>query len=241
MNKVIYIAKKELLAYFKSSTAYILLALMISIFNIFFFMIIDQNREASLSDVFRVMSFMLIFLAPIITMRLFSEEKLTGTMELLMTAPISNTAIVLGKYVGVLSLFSIMICITFFYYGIIEYFANPDRLTIFSGYVGVWLEGALFLSIGLMTSSWTRNQIVAAMASLSIIFLLYFSVNISPYFSGSASALFDNINTLKHLQNFVSGSFTVSDISYYLSGILVCLVITRVSIENRPLTEIFQR
>lgn len=241
MSKVIYIAKKELSSYFKSSTAYIVLAMMISIFNVFFFMIIDQNREASLSDVFLVMDFMLIFLAPIITMRLFSEEKLTGTMELLLTAPISNTSIVLGKYIGVLILFSIMISITFFYYGVVEYFGKPDRLTIMSGYIGVWLEGALFLSIGLMTSSWTRNQIVAAMMSLSLIFLLYFSASISPYFSGSAETLFQNMSSLKHLESFVSGSVTVIDINYYLSGILVCLVITRVSIENRYLADIFRR
>lgn len=241
MSKVIYIAKKELSSYFKSSMAYIVLAMMISIFNIFFFMIIDQNREASLSEVFLVMDFMLIFLAPIITMRVFSEEKLTGTMELLMTAPISNTAIVLGKYIGVLVLFTIMIGITFFYYGVVEVFATPDRLTIMLGYIGVWLEGALFLSIGLMTSSWTRNQIVAAMMSFSFIFLLYFSASISAYFSGGAETLFENLSALKHLENLVSGSFTVNDISYYLSGILVCLIITRVSIENRSLTEVFRR
>lgn len=241
MNKVIYIAKKELSSFFKSPTAYVVLALIISIFNAFFFMIIDQNREASLSDVFLLMDFILIFLAPIITMRLFSEEKSSGTMELLMTAPISNTAIVLGKYFGVLILFLIIISITFFYYLIIEYFAEPDSLTILWGYIGVCLEGALFLSIGLMASSWTRNQIVAAMTSLSIIFLLYFSANISPFFSGSIVGLFDNINTLKHFENFVSGSFTIGDIAYYLSGILFCLVITRVSIENRHLAEVFQK
>ncbi len=241
MSKVICIAKKELSSYFKSPMAYIVLAMMISIFNIFFFLIIDQNREASLGDVFLVMDFMLIFLTPIITMRLFSEEKLTGTMELLMTAPISNTAIVLGKYIGVLTLFSIMIIITFFYYGVVEYFGQPDRLTILFGYVGVWLEGALFLSIGLMASSWTRNQIVAAMMSLSLIFLLYFSANISPHLTGSAETLFESISSLNHLENLVSGSFTVSDISYYFSGILVCLLITRVSIENRQLAGISRK
>lgn len=233
MDKVIFIAKKELSSYFKSSTAYIVFVLMISIFNIFFFMIIDQNREASLRDVFLVMDFMLIFLAPIITMRLFSEEKLTGTMEFLMTAPVSNTAIVLGKYLGVLTLFSILISITFLYYGIIEYFGSPDRLTVFTGYIGVWLEGALFLSIGMMASSWTRNQIVAAMISFALIFLLYFSATLAPYFSGSVETVIQQFSTLKHLENLVSGSFNVSDITYYLSGIAVCLVIARLSIEQR--------
>lgn len=239
MSKAIYIAKKELSSFFKSPTAYIVLAMMISIFNIFFFMIIDQNREASLESVFLVMDFMLIFLIPIITMRLFSEEKSNGTMEFLMTAPITNTAIVVGKYLSVLILFSTMISITFIYFGIVEYFANPDRLTIVFGYVGVYLDGALFLAIGLMTSSWTRHQTVSGMLSISIILLLYFAGSIASYFSGSVEALIKSASTLTHLENFVAGSFTINDISYYLSGILVCLIITRISIENRRLAEIF--
>ena len=98
MSKILSIAKKELMTYFKSPIAYIILILTITIFNIFFFMIIDQNREVSLRDIFQVMEFMFVFLVPLLTMRMFSEEKLTGTMEFLMTAPLTNTAIVLGKY-----------------------------------------------------------------------------------------------------------------------------------------------
>ena len=233
MDKVFFIAKKELSSYFKSPTAYIVFVLMISIFNIFFFMIIDQNREALLRDVFLVMDFMLIFLAPIITMRLFSEEKMTGTMEFLMTSPLSNTAIVLGKYIGVLILFTILISITFLYYGILEIFANPDRLAILSGYLGIWLEGAFFLAIGVMASSWTRNQIVAAMLSFGLIFVLYFSSNVSSYFAGSAGTIIHNISSLTHLESFVTGVIRLSDLTYYISGILVCLVVARLSIESR--------
>ena len=100
MNKVFAIAKKELTAYFKLPIAYIVLILTISVFNVFFYMIIDQNREASLRDIFKVMEFMFVFLIPLLTMKIFSEEKLTGTIEFLMTSPITNTAIVLGKYLG---------------------------------------------------------------------------------------------------------------------------------------------
>ncbi|HEB28125.1 MAG TPA: ABC transporter [Porticoccus sp.] len=233
MDKIYFIAKKELATYFKSPIAYIILILMISIFNIFFFMIIDQNREASLRDVFLLMEFMFVFLVPLITMRMFSEEKLTGTMEFLMTAPVTNTAIVLGKYVGVLLFFSLMISMTFVYYGIIEYFGSPDTMTTFSGYFGVWLEGAFFLSIGMMTSSWTRNQIVAAMTSYIILFLLYFSTSFTQYFGGNIEKAIQQISTLSHLENLVAGIVTVGDITYYLSGILLCVVLTRLSIENR--------
>ena len=233
MDKVFFIAKKELSSYFKSPTAYIVFVLMISIFNIFFFMIIDQNREAALRDVFLVMDFMLIFLAPIITMRLFAEEKMTGTMEFLMTSPLSNTAIVLGKYIGVLMLFSLLISITFLYYGMLEAFANPDRMAIWSGYLGIWLEGAFFVSIGLMASSWTRNQIVAAMISFALIFALYFSANIASYFSGSVALMLHNISSLTHLESLVSGVIRLSDIVYYISGIVFCLVVARLSIESK--------
>ena len=233
MDKIYFIAKKELAIYFKSPIAYIILVLMISIFNIFFFMIVDQSREASLRDVFQLMEFMFIFLVPLITMRMFSEEMSSGTMEFLMTAPVTNTAIVLGKYAGVLLFFSMMLSMTFVYYGIIEYFGSPDKMTTFSGYFGVWLEGAFFLSIGMMASSWTRNQIVAAMTSYMILFLLYFSTSFTHYFSGNLEIVIQQIGTLKRLENLVAGIVTVGDITYYLSGILLCVMLTRLSIENR--------
>ena len=233
MTKIIIIAKKELAAYFKSPIAYIILILTISIFNIFFFMIIDENREVSLRDVFKVMEFMFVFLAPLLTMRTFSEEKLTGTMEFLMTTPTTNTAIVLGKYLACLIFFTLLLSMTTVYYLIIEYFGRPDRLATLSGYMGVWLEGAFFLSIGILTSSWTRNQIVAAISSYTIIFLLYFSSIFIKYFSGTAETVILYISTLSHLENLAVGLVTTADSVYYLSGIVVCIVLTRFSIENR--------
>lgn len=233
MSKILSIAKKELVSYFKSPVAYIILILTIVIFNVFFFMIIDQDREASLKGVFQVMEFMFIFLVPILTMRIFAEERSTGTIELLMTSPLTNTEIVLGKYLGVLAFFSTIIGLTFVYYGIVEYFGHPDRMTIFAGYAGIWLEGAFFLAVGMMTSSWTRNQIVAAITSYAILFLIYFSISFMKYFSGPAEAAIRQLSTWTHLENFSSGLITAGDVVYYLSGILVCVALTRLSIENR--------
>ena len=233
MSKIIIIAKKELAAYFKSPIAYIILILSISIFNIFFFMIIDENREVSLRDVFKVMEFMFVFLVTLLTMRIFSEEKLTGTMEFLMTTPTTNTAIVLGKYLASLIFFTLLLSMTTVYYLIIEYFGQPDRLSTLSGYMGVWLEGAFFLSIGILTSSWTRNQIVAAISSYTILFLLYFSSTFIKYFSGTAETVILYISTSNHLENFAVGLVTTADSVYYISGIVLCLVLTRLSIENR--------
>ena len=121
MNKIMIIAKKELAVFFKSPIAYIILILTTAIFNVFFVMSIDGKGEASLRDVFKVMEFMFVFIIPLLTMRVFSEEKLTGTMEFLMSTPTTNTAIVLGKYLGSLIFSTLMIAVTAIYYVIIEY------------------------------------------------------------------------------------------------------------------------
>lgn len=233
MNKVLAIAQKELKTYFRSPIAYIILISTISIFNIFFFLIIDRNQEASLRDVFRVMEFLFIFIVPLLTMKTFAEEKSSGSMEFLMTTPTTNTEIVLGKYLGSLIFLTLIIGITSSYYFIIEFFGQPQVWVVLAGYLGIWLEGALFVAVGILTSSWTKNQIIAAMSSYVILFLLYFSMSFIKYFSGTAEVLIRYIGTWSHAENFTVGLITVADLVYYLSGILICLAFTRLSTENR--------
>ena len=233
MNKVIALTKKELHGYFSSPIAYIILIATLSLFNVLFFMIIDQNREVSLRDIFQIMEFMFIFIVPLLTMKLFAEEKSNGTMEFLLTAPLTPTMIVLGKYLSMLVFYSLLIALTGVYYFIVEYFGDPDPYSILSGYIGIWLEGAFFIAIGLLTSSWTRNQIIAAMGSYFILFSLYFSITFTKYFTGFTESFLIQLSTRTHLENFAIGMITASDIIYYLSGILLCLVLTRISIDHR--------
>ena len=233
MRKILVIAIKELSSYFKSPIAYIVLTITITVFNIFFFMIIEQNREATLRDVFKVMEFMFVFIIPILTMKILSEEKLIGTMEFLMTTPTSNTAIVLGKYGGSLLFFTIILLISSVYYFILEYFAHPDRMAILVGYLGIWLEGAFFIAVGLFTSSWTRNQIVAAMSSYVILFLCYFSISFIKYFSGLLQEVIHYVSVWSHTERLFSGLIVTSDLVYFLSGAFFFILLTRLSIENR--------
>jgi ABC-2 type transport system permease protein len=233
MNKVFALTKKELHSYFSSPIAYIILIATLSLFNVLFFMIIDQNREVSLRDIFQVMEFMFIFIIPLLTMKLFAEEKANGTMEFLLTSPLTPTMIVLGKYLSMLIFYSLLIGLTGAYYFIVEYFGEPDPYSILSGYVGIWLEGALFIAIGLLTSSWTRNQIIAAMTSYLILFFLYFSITFTKYFTGFTENFLIQLSTRTHLDNFAIGMITTSDVTYYLAGILLCLVLTRLSIDHR--------
>ncbi len=233
MKKTLSIALKELNAYFKSPTAYVVLIVSISVFNFFFFMIIDQNREASLRDMFKLMEFMFIFIAPILTMRSLAEEKRTGTIEFLKTCPLKSSTMVLGKYLGSFLFFLILIAITFIYYVIIEFFASPDRLTTFIGYFGIILEGALFLAIGTLISSLTQSQIIAAIGSYLILFILYFSITFVKFTSGKLYEFIQFISVWSHAENFYAGLFTLNDLTYYATGIILCLYLTYLAIERR--------
>ena len=233
MRKVIALTQKELQSYFSSPIAYLMLIASLSLFNLLFFMIIDQNKEVSLRDIFQVMEFMFIFIIPLLTMKLLAEEKVNGTMEFLLTAPLTPTMIVLGKYLSMLIFYSLLIASTGSYYFIVEYYGNPDVLSILSGYIGIWLEGAFFIAIGLLTSSWTRNQIIAAMLSYLILFSLYFSITFTKYFTGFAESFLIQLSTRTHLENFAIGMITTTDIVYYVAGILLCLVLTTLSINHR--------
>jgi len=233
MNKICTIAQKELSIYFRSPLAYIMLIMTISVFNIFFFMIIDQNREATLKDVFLVMEFMFLFIVPLLTMRLFAEEKAAGTMEFLMTTPTSNTAIVLGKYLGSLIFFTLIILLSGVYYGIIELYGEPDRMAALGGYLGIWLEGAMFIAVGMMVSSWTKSQTIAAITAYVSLFLLYFSLSFVEYLSGPPEAIVRAVSCMSHFANFAAGLLSLADVVYYLSIILFCVLLTRLSIEPK--------
>jgi len=233
MHKVWVITVREIRSFFTSPIAYIVLILTVSVFNIFFFLIIEQNREATLRDVFAVMEFMFIFIIPIITMKSIAEERQEGTMEFLSTTPTTNTVIILGKYLGSLLFVWIIIAFTVVYYGIIEYFSSIDRNAVMTGYLGICLESALFVAVGLMCSSWTKNQVIAAITSYVIIFLLFFSLSFTHYTHGVMKEIIMTVSCITHFKNFSLGIISIADIVYYLSGILFSLAMARLSIENK--------
>ena len=233
MKTVGAIVAKELKTQFRSPMAYIVLFLCLGVFHLFFFVIIDQNQEATLRDVFRIMEFLFVFIIPLLTMKLIAEERFSGTMEFLKTSPVTNTAIILGKYLGALVFYTILIAATLVYALILAYFSKPDIAAMATGYLGIWLEGAFFIAIGLMTSSWTRNQILAAMTSYVLILSLYFSLTIVKFLPATAKKIVNYASCMNHLQNFAAGIISTADLVYFLSGIVFCLLLSRLSIEHR--------
>jgi len=233
MNKIWAIAQAEFYGYFKTPLAYMISFIIVTIFNVFFFLLIDHNHEASLRDLFQVMEFLFVFLIPLITMKSFAEEKAMGRMEFLLTTPTSCLQIIFGKYLGCLAFFSLITLTIPFYTIILCSFSKPDLGPILTGYIGVWLEGAFFISIGIMTSSWTKNQIIASISAYFFTFSLYFCITFTKYLSGPINTLAQQIATSTHVLHMARGIISLNDISYYITGIIFCLCITFITLKKK--------
>ncbi len=228
MKKSWVIAKKEFVSYFHSPGGYIILVVLLAIFNTFFYVILDQNREATLRDMFALMEFMFVFVVPLLTMHLLAAERRNGTLELLKTSPITETDIVLGKFLGAGLFLLVLILCTLSYYVILEIFSSPDRMTTLCGYLGLILEGGLFLAIGLMTSSLTKNHVIAAIVSYGILFCFYFSISFIKYLPDKLGSVIQYLSFWDHTRNLSSGLLTIADIFYSLSGTIFFLFLTQI-------------
>ena len=233
LRKIFFIAQKELSTLFHSPLAYIIGVVVMTIFNGFFYIILEQGREATLRDMFQLMEFLFVFIIPLLTMKTLSEEKMTGTIEFLMTSPTSEAAIVLGKYLGCLCFYSLILMLTGIYYLILEIFSSPDQMAAMLGYSGLWLEGALFIAVGVMTSAWSRSQVACSLCAYLILFFGYFSKSFSPYVSGTFQKIISYVNVTNHSANFYDGLLITSDLVYFLSGVVLCLWITQWSMKRQ--------
>jgi ABC-2 type transport system permease protein len=176
---------------------------------------------------------MFVFLVPMLTMKLFAEEKASGTIELLMSAPVSSASIVAGKYLGSLVFYSLVIASAVVYYAVIEMYGTPDRMATLGGFIGIWLEGAMFIAAGMMASSWCKSQTLAAIGGYVVLFVLYFSPSFAEYAQGGVKTFISYAGTMSHAANFAAGLILLEDVVYYLSLIFLFLAFTRLSLETR--------
>jgi gliding motility-associated transport system permease protein len=231
IRKILAIARRELGSYFVSPIAYIVLLTFLALSGFFFFIIITSLTPTVISSTLNNMSVILLFVTPAMTMRLLAEEQKSGTLEMVMTSPVRSVELVLGKFLAVFSLFLVIVAATFQYPLIVEYFGEPDWGPIITGYTGFILLGASFLSIGLFASSLTRNQIVAAVLTFSILLLLWIIGWISELSRGAFSKFLKGISILEHYGSFSSGIFDSSDIFFYLGVIFLGLFLTYMTLE----------
>lgn len=234
MKKIGFIVKKELSSYFNSVVAYIVVILFLLITGALFWLNYFQEMNVlSLRSFFNQAPLFLAFFAPAITMGLFSEESREGTLELLMTMPVRDFDIVFGKFLASVVLLCVVFGMTLPYPISLATLGNLDWGAVVSGYVGLVLIGAAYSSIGIMASSWTKDQVVAILVAFSICFFLYLIDQLVGQPTGTTATVVQYLSTSSHFQNIAKGVIALKDVVYYLSVIGVSLFIAQTTIAAR--------
>jgi ABC-2 type transport system permease protein len=233
MRNVTTIYQREILSYFYSPIAYVVISVFLVASGFFFAGNLQFWQEASLKGSLDSIQFFLLLLTPVITMKLFSDEAKSGTMETLMTSPVTDFDVVFGKFLAALSLYIVMILPTWIYVLLLSIFGNPDFGPIFSSYIGLILMGGLFVSIGLLVSSLTKNQVVAAVIGIVSLIILWVVGFLSTYGDNWFYEAIGYIGTYDHWSSFTKGIVDTRDVIYYLSFTALLLFITVRNVESR--------
>ena len=165
-------------------------------------------------------------------MRTYSEEKRSGTIELLLTSPITDLQIILGKFAGAMLLYVAMLAVTIIHIGFLFVFGNPEWKPIATGYLGLLLMGGCFLSVGLFISSLTKNQIVAAMATFAVFLMLWVISWIATFMGPTSQAVLNYLSLTDHFNDFAQGVIDTKHIIYYLSFMAFGLFLTAKSVDS---------
>ena len=230
----INIAWKETKLYFGTPAAYIVGAMFLGLTGVFFVADVTAPfAEAGVRGIVDWASFFIIFLAPLLTMRLLAEEQKLGTLELLLTSPVRDWEVVLGKYIASFLILAAILAVTLYYVVLLYSFGDPDTGPVLSGYLGLLLYGAAALAIGLLGSSLSSNQIVAAVVGIAILLMLSFVNLIAEIVTGVASEVFNGMSMNEHIVDFSRGVIDTSSLVFFLSLTAVFLFLTIRSLETR--------
>lgn len=242
MRNVLTIMKRELMAYFLSPIAYIVTLLFLIVVGLVFSRIVDiinlvPHGVAIVDTLFTWLIFTIAFVLPMITMRLVAEEKASGTLEVLMTTPVTDLQVVLGKYFATLLFYVFMWLPTVVYVVILRQYSGEvsplDIGPLWSGYLGVFLVGMLLVALGLMFSSMTKTQVIAAMLAFAVGFGLFL---VLLFFEGTIgeSDMLHYFSPVRHIrQEFARGWIDLRRVVFYVSATVWCLYLTKKIIEAR--------
>ncbi len=233
MKKAIPIFRRELAAYFFSPMAYIVITVFLLITGWFFTSQLFLTGDSSLRSMFGIIPFIFIFFTPAITMRLMSEERKSGTIELLVTMPISDLEIVLGKYFAGLGLLIAALFFTFPYALTIIVLGEPDMGMLICGYLGLVLMGASCIAIGVFASTISKNQVISFIIAFLIIFSLGLFDYILIFMPSYLVPLLQFMSIDYHYSNIGRGVIDSRDLLYYLSLIIFMISLSRISLESR--------
>jgi ABC-2 type transport system permease protein len=223
---------KEVKSYFYSPMAYILIGLFLLLTSIFFYPNLLYS-QGSFTSTLSTMGFILLFIVPVLTMRILAEDRKNGTEVLLVTSPASITSIVVGKYLASLFVFLVITVLTFVFPIVQLAFGATFEAQLVGGYVGFILLGATFISIGVFASSLTENQVVAVVISFVTLLIMWLSGSLSSVAGGFMSKVLNWFSLSTRYEDFNNGILSLSPVVYYLSFIAVFLFLTIRVIEKR--------
>lgn len=253
MRNILAIASKDIRSYFVSPIAYVVMTGFLLLGGWFFFNLLAnfnfmlqiysamRNPEALaqlnlnrmvIAPLLHNLSVVLVILVPVITMRAFAEEKRTGTYELLMTSPLSVTEVVVGKFLGAFVFVFVMLLLTAIYPAILLAYGNPEVGVMLGGFLGLLLLATAFLSVGLLTSSLTENQIIAAVSCLVALLLLYVISWPAETSGETLGAILRYLSLTDHFGEMVKGVIDTKDLVYFASVTALALFLTHRSVES---------
>ncbi|MFL7807258.1 MAG: ABC transporter permease [Anaerolineae bacterium] len=233
MRNTWIIARRELYAYFVSPIAYLVAAAFLLLSGLFFVVGAARWQDATLQPMFGSLSIVLIFLAPVLTMRLLSREQDQGTIELLLTAPVRDWEVVTGKFLSSLIYYAGTLALTGLYIPVLVLYGHPDLGTIGSGYLGLVLLGAALLALGVLSSSLTGNQIVAAVIGVVASVGLWLLDLLGSLLGSGVQQVIGYLTPSGHYYNLVDGIVDTRDLVYYLSATFLFLFLASRVIEAR--------
>lgn len=249
MRNTLTIFRKELQSYFNSWIAYVLMGLFALLTGYFFYIFVaifvqrsmqamggrggpmDVN-EWVIRPLLQNISVIGLFLIPAITMRLFAEEKRSGTIELLATSPVRDIEIVVGKWLAALTLYASILAVSALNIGLLYFYGKPDLYPILTGYLGLLLQGGCLLAIGTFLSNTTRNQVIAGTATFAVCLLLWVMDWVSAYETAAWAKVVSYLSVTTHFEPFAKGVIDSKDVVFYLSMIFFGLFLTSRSMES---------
>ncbi len=255
MKKTIAIFEKELKSFFYSPMAYVVIAVFTALAGVFFYLYLSNFVEAAFMDQIRSQQYrqmpqkfnvnlmlirpyfwnialISIFTLPAITMRLFSEEKKQGTLELLYTTPVSSVQIILGKFFAGLAFYAVLLIPTILFQTLLFTYGNPELLPVISGYIGLLFLGSAFISVGLFISTLTENQIIAAIGGFALSLFLWVVGWGASYAGPTLAPVLEYISIVNHFEDFAQGVIDSTHVAYYVIFSFVGIYLSLKSIES---------
>jgi ABC-2 type transport system permease protein len=252
MSNILAIAQRELKSYFASPIAYIVIGCFALLYGFFYRVMLDYFMRMSLQmgqfgaggpqtanvnemmirPLMQNILIMVLFIMPMVTMRTYSEEKRSGTIELLLTSPLTDWQIVLGKFAGAMTLYAIALAVTLVPLGMLFLYGRPEWKPIATSYLGLLLFGGCFVATGMFISSLTKNQVIAGTVSFAVFLFLWVIDWVGSFSGPTVSAITSYLSVVQHADDFWKGIIDTTHLIYYVSFMLFGLFLTAKSVDT---------